>query len=272
LNASVLGATLLVKHSSRIVEVVAMSVENLLLAVTEPLDRLAVPLVAGLQGVLDGIDPDHPDAEDAVRAHARTCLLALLERGAPEDLRAVSLELGDVLRGLVASQSTVTAIAAEEWARIASMAAARRGSSHAERALRTRHGKGAEVLQIACRASGALSRAEILAQFDARAETTWLSHVLGELVQAGLVVRWTEGRDSWVEATGAGRRIARRRINAAESELDIVSVPALPTRGSTRVEPGLAKELETMAEIAATAISSEIPPSDRTEQRRSAVA
>jgi hypothetical protein len=217
-----------------------MSVENLLLAVTEPLDRLAVPLVAGLQGVLDGIDPDHPDAEDAVRAHARICLLALLERGAPEDLRAVSLELGDLLRGLVAGHLTVTAVAAEEWARIASMAAARRGSSHAERALRTRHGKGAEVLRIACSAAGALSRAEILGAFDSKAETTWLSHVLGELVQAGLVVRWTEGRDSWVEATGAGRALfsnARELRDSPDDAAAPLSLAQIAASAKTQLDP-----------------------------------
>ncbi len=198
--------------------------DPLLWAALATLEQAAAARVPGLRGIADGIDRSNPLASRAAISHARSCLVTLIERCAPEEVRQVSIDLDS----LIAASNWASAESASpanslssvrEWSRIAATAIGRRGSITADRALRTRHGKGAEVLAVVVNADDMqTTRKEILAALPGP-ETTWVSHVLTELESAGLIVRWNDGRETMVSATGLGRDTAEANdlIRASEA-------------------------------------------------------
>jgi uncharacterized membrane protein len=192
---------------------------SLLWAALGTLERAAATRLPGLRGIADGIDQEGSLASNAAISHARTCLVTLIERGAPEEVRQVSIELDELIAASSAEPTSQTTNPASsnldtpisfvrEWSRIAATAVGRRGSITAERALRTRHGKGAEVLALVVNANGMQTNRQAILAALPGPETTWVSHVLTELESAGLIVRWNEGRETIVSATGLGQDIA----------------------------------------------------------------
>jgi predicted transcriptional regulator len=201
----------------------------LLWAALATLERAAAARVPGLRGIAEGIDRASPLAARAATSHARACLVTLIERCGPEEVRQVSIDLDSLVAAAsparsspAASDSMTPLSSVREWSRIAATAVGRRGSITADRALRTRHGKGAEVLAVVVNAEAMqTTRQEILAALPGP-ETTWVSHVLTELESAGLIVRWNDGRQTVVSATGLGRDIAEANdlIRASEVASD----------------------------------------------------
>lgn len=192
---------------SSVLEQLARALDDVALAVFTghlPLGELPTPVDAD----------DHDLHREALLGHIRTCLVLVLQRGGPDDLRAASRAVSRV-SSLATTRTTASEIGPltarlHEWARLPAVAAARRGSTAAEQVLRGWKGKSQFVVDELARHDQPLRRVEIsaaLADADmAIGDQSALSKILLELDQAGLVRRWKEGRETIVELTAAGAR------------------------------------------------------------------
>jgi hypothetical protein len=195
--------------------------QRLLDNVTRLLEEGAVQAVPALGGITEMLSTSDfsPDV-DALAEHARSCVVALVQRGNPADMRTASLALFERLaingKDIPPEYSDPALLAMiQEWARIPAAAAQLRGSSAVDQVLRGFKGRVEVVLGIVARAAGVLTRQAIVEALQALGhdlgDTSGVSHILRGLEDADLVLRWSEGRTTMIEVTPEGLAVATER-------------------------------------------------------------
>ena len=191
-------------------------------------ERAAAAAAPGLMGVTAELQADlrefpttseegvvSPSPEDILLGHGRACLVALLQRGGSDALATAATDLSRWLRFDEESErlSVETRARLDEWSRIPAMAVSRRGSSTTEQALNSHRGKARRVVELLAVHEGSVKRkalADLLVGKGVETgEDSNLSHILRVLDDAGLIDRWQEGRDVFVEITGDGMAAIR---------------------------------------------------------------
>jgi hypothetical protein len=243
------------------IEIVSSSLENtsfphhaedlrLLAQVTRSLERVAARAVPALGGIADLLDsPGTIPDRNTLAEHARSCVVALVQRANPADMREVSLamfealssenaaevnESTDVIKSTESTGSTRPTEARrakatdpamramiQEWARIPAAAAQLRGSSAVDQVLRGFRGRAEVVLGIVAKANGVVTRQDVVGALEEQGhdlgDKSGVSHILRGLEDADLVLRWHEGRTTMIEITPEGRAAAEQRGLAGNS-------------------------------------------------------
>ncbi len=214
---------------------------RLLARVTRSLEHVAARSVPALGGIADLLDsPGTIPDRNTLAEHARSCVVALVQRANPADMREASLAMFEALSSENAAEMTKSTEPTEpidpteptmarqipatdpamramiqEWARIPAAAAQLRGSSAVDQVLRGFKGRAEVVLGIVAMANGFVTRQDVVGALEAQGhdlgDKSGVSHILRGLEDADLVLRWHEGRTTMIEITTEGRAVAEQR-------------------------------------------------------------
>ncbi len=158
----------------------------------------------------------------AVADHAALCLVLVLQRGGPTDMRHLAVALDEMRAD--DTQPVLAAGQFGEWARLLSVAASRKGSATVEQTLRGWKGRTATILQALLSVDGPVTRGVLVGDLansgQAIGDDSAMSHMLRELEDAGLATRIRIGRETLAELTASGRAVA----------LDLAPQPPQPSR------------------------------------------
>ncbi len=177
-------------------------------------------MVESLEMSAAGVDPGHVSAVEGLREHAplesgsldpwldqgRSCVISLLDRAGPTELREAARALSQQLGS--ADLPPDLGARVQEWVRLQLVAAGRRGPAAEERTIRAFAGRSRRVLQFLAGAGGGAGRKDIAADLERShpsTHETMTSHILRDLENADLVRRSRLGREVYVELTPSGR-------------------------------------------------------------------